>query len=62
MADYPSQAKGNEGLWYFVDYSSKSDKKIIFVEYESQSDLKVYIVKYKSQAGWRTNKKKHLLY
>ena len=60
--DYPSQSKGNEGLWYFVKYSSQSDKKIYFVEYESQSDLKIYFVKYKSQIGWRNNSKKHLLY
>ena len=60
--DYKSQAKGNEGLWYFVDYASQSDKKIYFVDYSSQSDLKIYFVKYKSQAGWKNNSKKALLY
>ena len=60
--DYHSQAKGNEGLWYFVDYSSQSDKKIYFVDYSSQSDLKIYFVKYKSQAGWKNKSKKFLLY
>ena len=60
--DYKSQAKGNDGLWYFVDYSSQSDKKIYFVDYVSQSDLKIYFVRYKSQAGWKNNSKKALLY
>ena len=60
--DQSSQADGNDGLWYFVDYASQADKKIYFVEYESQSDLKIYFVKYKSQAGWNNRSKKHLLY
>ena len=60
--NYESQAKGNEGLWYFVKYQSQSDKKIYFVDYESQSDLKIYFVKYKSQAGWKNKSKKFLLY
>ena len=60
--DYQSQSKGNEGLWYFVQYRSISDKKIHFVDYPSQSDLKIYFVKYKSQSGWRNNSKKYLLY
>ncbi|MDC0571063.1 DUF6150 family protein, partial [Flavobacteriaceae bacterium] len=29
--DYESQTKGNQGLWYFVDYKSQSDKTIFFV-------------------------------
>ena len=57
-----SQADGNEGLWYFVEYESQSDKKIFFVKYKSQSDLKIFFVKYKSQSGWKNNSKKHLLY
>ena len=60
--DYKSQAKGNNGLWYFVDYKSQADKKIYFVDYKSQADLKVYFVEYKSMSGWINNKKKHLLY
>lgn len=60
--DYESQVDGNEGLWYFVKYPSKSDKKIFFVDYESQSDLKVFFVAYESQSGWRDKSKKHLLY
>ena len=55
--DYQSQSKGNAGLWYFVKYSSQSDKKIYFVDYPSQSDLKIIFVKYKSQSGWRKNSK-----
>ena len=60
--DYKSQARGNEGLWYFVDYQSQFDKKIFFVNYKSQSDLNIFFVKYKSQAGWRNKNKIHLMY
>ena len=60
--DYKSQARGNKGLWYFVDYQSQSDKKIFFVDYKSQSDLNIFFVKYKSQAGWRNKNKMHLIY
>lgn len=60
--EYSSQAKANEGLWYFVKYKSQSDKKIFFVDYESESDLKIFFVKYKSQAGWKNKSKKHLLF
>ncbi|MCK5906618.1 MAG: hypothetical protein KAG37_03460 [Flavobacteriales bacterium] len=60
--DYLSNAKDNKGLWYFVDYESKADKKIFFVDYQSQSDLKIFFVKYKSQAGWRNKNKQHLMY
>ena len=60
--DYQSQVKGNEGLWYFVDYKSQSDKTIHFVKYESQADVKVFFVKYQSQAGWRNSSKKHYFY
>ena len=28
--DYQSNTKGNNGLWYFVDYETKADKKIFF--------------------------------
>ena len=44
-----------------VEYESQADKKIFFVDYESQADLKIFIVDYESQAGWRNNKKIHLL-
>ena len=57
-----SQAKGNEGLWFFVDYKSQADFKVFFVDYKSQADLKVFFVDYKSQAGWVSKEKKHLLY
>ena len=57
-----SQAKGNDGLWYFAKYKSEADKKIYFVDYQSQSDLKIFFVKYKSQAGWRNKGKVHLMY
>ena len=59
---YESQAKGNEGRWFWVSYASQADQKIFFVDYASQADLKIFFVKYESQAGWRTAAKKHLLY
>ena len=60
--DYKSQAKRNEGLWYFVDYKSQADKKIYFTDYKSNSDITIFFVDYKSQAGWQDKSKKHLLY
>ena len=60
--DYPSLARGNKGLWYFVEYKSQSDKTIFFVEYPSQADLLIYFVDYKSQAGWKNNSLIHLMY
>jgi hypothetical protein len=60
--DYANQAKGNEGLWYFVDYANQADHKIFFAEYGNQSDLKIFFVPYKNQAGWRNKSKQHLLY
>ena len=59
---YQNQASGNEGKWFFVDYSTQADKKIYFVKYANQADLKIYFVKYQNQVGWRNNAKKHLLY
>jgi len=59
---YESRAKGNEGLWFFVEHESQADKSIYFVDYESQSDLKIFFVKYESRAGWKNLSKKHLLY
>ena len=29
--EYKSQSEGNNGLWYFVNYRSQSDKSIFFV-------------------------------
>ena len=60
--DYANQAKGNEGLWHFVEYANQSNHKIFFADYANQSDLKIYFVKYKNQAGWRNKSKQHLLY
>ena len=60
--DYSGQASGNEGLWYFTDYSGQADKTIFYVDYESQADLKIFFVEYKGQAGWNSNSKKHLMY
>ena len=60
--DYSSQASGNEGNWFFVEYSSQADVKIYFTDYASQADIKIYFVDYSSQSGWRNNRKKQLLY
>ena len=60
--DYANQAKGNEGLWYFVEYANQSDHKIFFADYANQSDLKIFFVKYKNRAGWRNKSNQHLLY
>jgi len=60
--EYKSQAKGNDGLWFFEDYKSQADKKIYFTEYKSNSDLTIFFVDYKSQAGWQDKSKKYLLY
>jgi hypothetical protein len=60
--EYASQVGQNEGLWHFVDYASQADKKVFLVEYESQADLKICFVDYKSQAGWKSQKRRHLLF
>ena len=60
--DYKSQAKGNNGLWFFVENKSYADVKVFFVDYKSQADLKIFFVDYKSQAGWNKKEQKHLLY
>ena len=60
--EYKSQAKGNEGFWFFSGYKSQADFKVFFADYKSQADLKVFFVDYKSQAGWISKEKKHLLY
>lgn len=57
-----AEARGNKGLWYFVDISAQSDKMIYFVKNVGQSDLKIYFVKNKGQSGWRNKTKQHLLY
>ena len=59
---YSNQVKGNEGNWYFVNYSNQSDKKVYFTPYINQADLKIYFVNYSNQAGWVQVSKKHLLY
>lgn len=60
--DYASQAKGNEGLWYFVEYESQSDNTIFFVKYKNQADLLIHFVEYKSQAGWKNKSLMHLMF
>ena len=55
-------AKGNEGLWFFVDREYSSDKKVFFVDREYNSDLKIFFVDRKYNSGWKNVSKKHLLY
>jgi len=59
---YSSQAIGNEGLWFFEEYSSKADKKIFFVSYASQADVKIFFVEYESKAGWKNKELIHHFY
>jgi hypothetical protein len=61
-AKYKSEAKGNEGLWHFVEYQSQADKKIYFVKYKSQADLLICFTPYKSKAGWRNKQKQQLMF
>ena len=41
---YSSDASGNDGKWYFTEYSSDAQKKIFFTEYSSDADLKIYSI------------------
>jgi len=54
---YKSDAEGNKGLWYFVDYKSDAKKKIYFVDYKSDADIVIYFTEYKSDAGWKNKSK-----
>ena len=56
-----SRAKSNEGDWFFVEYASRTDKKICFVTTESRADLKICYVTTESRAGWRNSAKKGLM-
>ena len=59
---YKSDATGNNGLWYFVNYRSDAKKKIFFVNYKSDADLVIYFTNYKSEAGWLNKSKQHLMF
>ena len=37
--DYSGQASGNEGLWYFAEYSGQADKTIFYVDFNSPCGL-----------------------
>ena len=60
--DYKSDARGNEGLWYFCKYKSDAKKIIYFTKYKSDAHLVIYFSKYKSDAGWKNKSKQHLMY
>ncbi|MDG1176247.1 MAG: DUF6150 family protein [Flavobacteriales bacterium] len=59
---YSSQAKGNEGKWFFTDYKSDANKTIFFTKHQNEADLKIYFTEYASEAKWLKNSKKHLMY
>lgn len=60
--EYSNQSGDNDGKWFFTDYENQADKNIYFVDYENQADLNIFFVEYENQAGWKSNKKKDLMY
>ena len=56
------QAKGNKGLWFFVDKAYQADKKIYFTDKEYQADLKIYFTDREYRAGWEHKKYEYLMY
>ena len=58
-ADYKSDAKNKDQIWYFEKSKSSADFTIRIVESKSSADLKVFYVKNKSEAGWKN--KSHAL-
>lgn len=60
--DYRSEAEGNRGMWYFVEYRSDAQKEIYFTDYRSEADIKVYFTNYRSEAGWKNKEKQYLFY
>ena len=60
--DYPSEANGNEGFWFFTKYKSEAKFPIYFCDYKSEADIVIYFAEYKSEAGWKNSSKKHLFY
>ena len=59
---YKSDADGNNGVWFFTEYSSDAKKKIYFTEYKSDAGLVIYFTEYKSDAGWVNKSKQQLMY
>ena len=57
VADYKSEARGKDEIWYFEKYKSSADAVICIVDYKSEADLKIYYARYKSEAGWRKSNK-----
>lgn len=61
VTNYRNEADGNRGMWYFVEYRTEAKKKIYFVNYRNEADLVIYFTHYRNEAGWRNEKKEHLM-
>ncbi len=55
-------AKGNEGLWHFVESRYDADKLVYFTESKYDADLLIYFVESRYDAGWRNRERIYLLY
>ncbi len=61
-SDSRYDAKGNEGLWYFVESKYDADKLVYFTESKYDADLLIYFVESRYDAGWRNRERIYLLY
>ncbi len=61
-ADSRYDAKGNEGLWHFVESKYDADKLVYFTESKYDADLLIYFVESRYNAGWRNCERIYLLY
>ena len=55
-------AKGNEGIWYFVESRYDADKLVYFTQSKYDADLLIYFVESRYDAGWRNHERIYLLY
>lgn len=46
---------------FTCEYRTEAKKKIYFVNYRNDSDLVIYFTHYRNEAGWRNEKKEHLM-
>ena len=60
--EWKSEAKDNNGIWFFTKWKSEAKKTIYFTDWKSEADLIIYFTEYKSEAGWKKKSKKHLMY
>ena len=61
-SDSRYDAKGNEGLWYFVESRYDADKLVYFTDSKYDADLLIYFVESRYDAGWRNHERIYLLY